>query len=84
MEDRPRAPRRALHGRAVPDVAPDHLEALAGLRREGQVRARARGEVVEYPHTRAVGEEARHEVRADEPRAAGDEEELAHVADCSI
>ena len=53
----------------LPDPPPDIRE----------VGLLARGEVVEHPHLVAPLEQGRDEVRADEPRAAGDED-TGHAA----
>ena len=71
------------------DLGPAHrvVDALVGAElaldhggvEAGQVRTAPRGEVVEHAHLVAALEQRAHEVRADEPTAAGDERDAAHA-----
>src|SRR5262249_37488278 len=63
----------ALHRRKIGEGAPDDLEAGVAPG-EGEVGAAARGEIVEDAHAMPLGEEALHDVGADEPGSARDEE----------
>jgi len=74
------AARGAEHHGQRADVPAEHLEVAPESRREPEVGARARREVVEDAHARAVREEPLDEVRADEAGAARHEREVAHAA----
>ena len=75
VDDRVAALDRRRDGVAVVDVALDELDAVR--RQALEVLAPPGvGELVEHAHrvVRVLGEPAAHEVRADEPGAAGDEQ----------
>jgi hypothetical protein len=73
MEDDLRAAHCVVHALVAPQLALDDLDA-----KTGDVCARARREVVEHSDLVASLEQCLHEVRADEPGAAGDEDLRAH------
>ena len=61
-------------------VALDHVHPARVPGEERQVRARARREVVEHAHARAVAHHSLDDVRTDEARAARDETGEFHAA----
>ncbi len=73
MEDDLRAAHGVVNALVAPQLAFDdaHVEA-------GEVLAPAGREVVEHAHLVAPLDEGAHEVRADEPAAARDEDAAAH------
>ena len=71
MEDELDSPRRRVDALVAPQLALHELDLVLDV---GQVVAVAGREVVEHAHLVAALEQAPDEVRADESRAAGDED----------
>ena len=78
MDDRVGAVERTAHGLGVADVADGELHLAAQVVRPRGTLVHLLGEVVERPHAIAAREQGVGEVRADEARAAGDQDELSH------
>ena len=78
VDDRVGAVERAAHGLGVADVADHELHLRAQVVRPRPALVHLLGEVVERPHAVPAGEQRVGEVRADEARAAGDQDELSH------
>ena len=67
-----------LDGAQVADVALDNVQVRGVGRAEVEVGPTSRREIVEDADPMAIGEEASGDVGADEPGAAGDQEQRRH------